>query len=82
MADEMQSGMHCAEFETLLFEAIDGTLVAGTLTRFQVHASTCASCCPTLDLAAVPRRDDFVGRAPLVGLFGRRFPLPVAAPPR
>jgi len=46
MADEIQSGMHCAEFETLLFEAIDGTLVAGTLMRFQAHASTCASCGP------------------------------------
>jgi hypothetical protein len=46
MADEIQSGMHCAEFETLLFEAIDGTLVAGALTRFEVHASTCASCGP------------------------------------
>ena len=46
MADEIQSGMHCAEFETLLFEAIDGALVAGTLTRFQAHASDCASCGP------------------------------------
>jgi hypothetical protein len=46
MADEIQSGMHCAEFETLLFEAIDGTLVAGRLTRFEAHASTCASCGP------------------------------------
>jgi len=46
MADEIQSGMHCAEFETLLFEAIDGTLIAGTLTRFEKHASTCASCGP------------------------------------
>ena len=46
MADEIQSGMHCAEFETLLFEAVDGKLVAGTLTRFSTHASTCASCGP------------------------------------
>jgi hypothetical protein len=46
MADEIQNGMHCAEFETLLFEAIDGTLIAGTLTRFEKHASTCASCGP------------------------------------
>jgi hypothetical protein len=46
MADKIQSGMHCAEFETLLFEAIERTLVAGTLTRFQAHASTCASCGP------------------------------------
>ena len=46
MEKEIQGGMHCAEFETLLFEAIDGTLVAGTLTRFQTHASTCESCGP------------------------------------
>jgi hypothetical protein len=46
MADEIKSGMHCAEFETLLFDAVDGTLVAGTLTRFRTHASGCASCGP------------------------------------
>jgi hypothetical protein len=46
MEKEIQSGMHCAEFETLLFEAIEGTLIAGTLTRFEAHASTCASCGP------------------------------------
>ena len=46
MADEIQSGMHCAEFETLLFEAVDGKLVAGTLTRFSTHASACATCGP------------------------------------
>src|SRR5713226_5705123 len=46
MADEIKNGMHCAEFETLLFDAVDGTLVAGTLTRFRAHASGCASCGP------------------------------------
>src|SRR5258706_1292073 len=46
MADEIQSGMHCAEFETLLFDAVDGKLAAGTLTRFQMHAASCASCGP------------------------------------
>ena len=46
MADEIQSGMHCAEFETLLLEAVDGSLVARMLTRFRSHASTCASCGP------------------------------------
>ncbi len=46
MADQIQSGMHCIEFETLLFEAMDGKLVAGTLTRFQTHATGCASCGP------------------------------------
>ena len=46
MADEIQSGMQCTEFETLLLEAVDGTLVAGMLTRFRTHASTCASCGP------------------------------------
>jgi hypothetical protein len=46
MADEIKNGMPCTEFETLLFEAVDGTLVAGTLTRFRTHASGCASCGP------------------------------------
>jgi hypothetical protein len=40
--------MHCTEFETLLFEAVDGTLVAGTMACFQAHASTCATCGPLL----------------------------------
>src|SRR6266849_5123924 len=44
MADEIKSGMHCAEFETLLFDAVDGTLLAGTLTRFGTHASGCETC--------------------------------------
>ena len=48
MEKEIQGGMHCAEFETLLFEAVDGTLVAGTMSRFQTHASTCATCGPLL----------------------------------
>jgi hypothetical protein len=46
MADEIKNGMHCAEFETLLFDAVDGTLVAGALTRFRTHASNCANCGP------------------------------------
>src|SRR3982074_2020088 len=46
MADEIKNGMHCAEFETLLFDAVDRTLVAGTLTRFRAHASGCANCGP------------------------------------
>jgi hypothetical protein len=46
MADEIKNGMHCAEFETLLFDAVDGTLMAGTLMRFRTHASGCASCGP------------------------------------
>ncbi len=46
MENEIQSGMHCAEFEALLFDAMDGKLVAGTLTRFRTHASGCASCGP------------------------------------
>ncbi len=53
MADQIQSRMQCAEFETLLFEAIDGTgkdgtLVAGALASFQTHAAGCASCGPLL----------------------------------
>src|SRR5882724_12196653 len=48
MEKEIQAGMHCAEFETLLFEAVDGTLVAGVMARFQTHATTCATCGPLL----------------------------------
>jgi len=62
MDKEFQSGMHCAEFETLLFEAIDGTLVAGTLTRFQAHASTCESCGPLF--ADAQERQQWIARWP------------------
>ena len=47
--------MHCAEFEALLFDAMDGvgagtgkdeTLAVGKLAKFRAHASGCATCGP------------------------------------
>lgn len=46
MAEQTKSGMHCAEFEALLFDAIDGTLGAGPLAQFKAHAATCSTCGP------------------------------------
>ncbi len=46
MAEETKSGMHCAEFEALLFDAIDGTLATGPLGQFKAHAAACAACGP------------------------------------
>ena len=46
MGNEIQNGMHCAEFEALLFEAIDGRLAPATLGSFQKHAASCSSCGP------------------------------------
>ena len=46
MAEQTKSGMHCAEFEALLFDAIDGTLGAGPLAQFKAHAAACATCGP------------------------------------
>ncbi len=46
MAEEIKSGMHCAEFEALLFDAIDGTLGAGPLAQFKAHAAACTTCGP------------------------------------
>jgi Putative zinc-finger len=56
MENEIQSGMHCVEFETLLFDAVDGKLVAETLTRFRTHAAGCASCGPLLADAEAGQR--------------------------
>src|SRR5882762_4084165 len=46
MGNEIQNGMHCAEFEALLFEAVDGRLAPATLGSFQKHAASCSSCGP------------------------------------
>ena len=46
MAEETKSGMHCAEFEALLFDVIDGTLATGPLGQFKAHAAACAACGP------------------------------------
>lgn len=46
MEKEIQNGMQCAEFETLLFEAVEGTLADATFASFRTHAATCPSCGP------------------------------------
>ena len=56
MADKTQSGMHCAEFEALLFDAIDGTLAVEPLTQFKTHASACVTCGPLFAEADAGRR--------------------------
>src|SRR5450432_2441309 len=51
MGNEIQDGMQCAEFEVLLFEAIEGsgnesTLEAKALASFLTHAANCITCGP------------------------------------
>ena len=44
MQSENQSGMQCVECESLLAEAIDGTLHGSTLAAFEAHRQSCAAC--------------------------------------
>ncbi len=44
MPSENQSGMQCVECESLLAEAIDGTLHGSTLAAFEAHQQSCAAC--------------------------------------
>ena len=44
MYDESKSGMPCTAFETLLAEALDGTLHGSTLASFEEHQRSCAAC--------------------------------------
>jgi anti-sigma factor RsiW len=44
MVDERQSGMQCTEFEGLLSEAIDGTLMSARRGDFERHRSACEAC--------------------------------------
>jgi hypothetical protein len=41
-------GMQCHEFDSLLADALDGTLSGSQLDRFQAHARTCSACGPLL----------------------------------
>jgi hypothetical protein len=43
--------MNCTEFEALLAEALDGTLGAPEMARFQSHLGTCEQCGPLFALA-------------------------------
>jgi|SRR5208283_4571190 len=44
MADHIQPGMQCVDFEALLAEAIDGTVHGSTLAAFEAHQQSCPAC--------------------------------------
>ena len=46
MSGGPQDGMHCAEFENLLAEAMDGALDAPRMQDFHAHAALCPTCGP------------------------------------
>jgi len=46
MAGETKNGMHCAEFEALLGDAVDQTLTGPKMESFQAHAHACSVCGP------------------------------------
>lgn len=48
MYGQTQGEMHCAKFEALLAEAIDGALPEPVLQGFQAHAAACSNCGPML----------------------------------
>src|SRR6476659_4617536 len=56
MAGESKNGMQCAEFETLLSEALDESLTGTGLERFQAHGRLCSICGPLLAEADAGRR--------------------------
>ena len=56
MAGESKNGMQCAEFETLLSEALDETLSGAKLESFQAHGRACSVCGPLLAEADAGRR--------------------------
>jgi hypothetical protein len=46
MHEEPKAGMQCLEFESLLSDALDGTLTGAGRQRFDAHRASCASCGP------------------------------------
>ncbi|MGI9102676.1 MAG: anti-sigma factor family protein [Terriglobales bacterium] len=46
MSEETKAGMQCQEFDALLSEALDGSLNAAELQRFDAHRASCPSCGP------------------------------------
>jgi len=51
MAGQQDNRMHCAEFDALLSQAIDGTLAGERLTAFEAHGRECKLCGPLLQEA-------------------------------
>ncbi len=56
MAGEIKNGMKCAEFETLLSDAVEGELTGRKLEDFRAHAHTCQACGPVFAEADAGRR--------------------------
>jgi hypothetical protein len=55
MAGKEDNRMHCSEFDALLSQAIDGTLVGERLTAFEAHGRECKLCGPLLQEAEAGR---------------------------
>ena len=55
MPDLTRNGMQCAEFDSLLTDALDGVLSGAGLDRFQAHAKSCKACGPLLAEAEAGR---------------------------
>jgi hypothetical protein len=53
MPSENQSGMQCVECESLLAEAIDGTLHGSTRAAFEAHQQVCPACRSMIEEATV-----------------------------
>jgi Putative zinc-finger len=51
MAGQQDNRMHCAEFDALLSQAIDGTLAGERLAAFEAHGRECKLCGPLLQEA-------------------------------
>ena len=51
MAGQQDNRMHCAEFDALLSQAIDGTLAGERLGAFEAHGRECKLCGPLLQEA-------------------------------
>ena len=51
MAGQQDNRMHCAEFDALLSQAIDGTLAGERLASFEAHGRECKLCGPLLQEA-------------------------------
>ena len=55
MAGQQDNRMHCAEFDALLSQAIDGTLAGERLATFEAHGRDCKLCGPLLQAADAGR---------------------------
>jgi len=55
MAGKQDNRMQCAEFDALLSQAIDGTLVGERLEAFEIHSRDCQLCGPLLQEAEAGR---------------------------